>query len=53
MIFTTEKPDFKQAMGRARTICLTPMEPPITRKEIYSVYRMAKTGCIFFRCTFS
>ena len=46
------KPDFKSAMKEARAVCCMAMDPPITRAEVYSVYRSSKkTGMIFFRNT--
>ena len=49
-----EKPPLKEALSRARAFCLEPHDPPISRSEIYSVYRMAKApgSNIFFRCRF-
>ncbi len=50
----TIKPDFKSAMKRARAFCSKQMFPPISRSEMYSVYRSSKnSGMIFFRCKFN
>lgn len=44
-----EKPDFREAMQRAREFVKQHHEPPITRREVYSVYRQTKSGNIVFR----
>lgn len=49
-----QKPNFKKAMLEARRICSADMTPPITKQEIYQVYRSSKnSGMIVFRCTFT
>lgn len=52
MFVASEKPSLRVALVRAREFCRMSFDPPITRAEIYSVYRQARHGSVFFRCRF-
>lgn len=45
---------FSSRMRRARSFCLQDRSPPMTRKEVYQIYRSCRhSGNIFFRCSIS
>lgn len=48
-----KKPAFAEAMARAREIIASGFNPPLTRAEVFTIYRQCRVGgAIFLRCTF-
>ncbi len=48
------KPPLREALARARDFCSQPHDPPMTRSEVFDIYRQARAlgGTIIFRCYF-
>lgn len=52
-ITTVTKPPFKEAMGRARMLATKKYDPPLTRSELFYIYRSCINGeNVFLRCAF-
>jgi hypothetical protein len=54
IFITNHRPPLIEALARARSFCCKPHDPPITRSEIWLIYRAFREGgIIFFRCRFN
>lgn len=52
ILIRQEKPEFHSAMARARAMVSEPYCPPLTQREVFSVYRQCRdSGNVFLRCS--